>query len=120
MLSQQSVVYQARLRRLVQLSCGGPVSASWALTPVVRTYNKGMHDASLVVVHEFGSQSDADMAKGALAAAGIDSMIQADSVGGMRAHVAWSGAGFKVLVREEDAADAHDVLEPGETGADGH
>jgi len=71
-----------------------------------------MHDANLVVVHEFGSQPEADMAMSALEAAGIDAMIQADSVGGMRTHVAWSGAGFKVLVREEDAADAHDVLEP--------
>jgi hypothetical protein len=39
-------------------------------------------------------------------------MIQTDSVGGMRAHVAWSGARFKVLVREEDVVDARDVLEP--------
>ena len=71
-----------------------------------------MHDENLVVVHEFGSQPEAAMAKSALEGAGIDAMIQADSVGGMRSHVAWSGAGFKVLVREEDAADAHDVLEP--------
>jgi hypothetical protein len=71
-----------------------------------------MHDANLVVVHEFGSQPEADMAKSALEAAGIDAMIQADSVGGMRTHVAWSGAGFKLFVREEDAVDAHDVLDP--------
>jgi hypothetical protein len=71
-----------------------------------------MQDANLVVVHEFSSQSEADMAKSALEASGIDAMIQADSVGGMRAHVAWSGAGFKLLVREEDALDAHEVLEP--------
>jgi hypothetical protein len=71
-----------------------------------------MHVANLVVVHAFGSQPEADMAKSALQAAGIDAMIQADSVGGMRAHVAWSGAGFKVLVREEDAVDARAVLEP--------
>lgn len=77
-----------------------------------------MEAANLVVVHEFGSQSQADLAKSALEAAGIDAMIQADSVGGMRSHVAWSGAGFKVLVREEDAVDAHVVLEsPGETPA---
>ena len=66
----------------------------------------------LVVVHAFGTQPEADMAKSALEGAGIDAMIQADSVGGMRAHVAWSGSGFKVLVREEDVAEAHDVLEP--------
>jgi hypothetical protein len=71
-----------------------------------------MHDANLVAVHEFGSQAEADIARSALQGAGIDAMIQADSVGGMRAHVAWSGAGFKVLVREEDVVDARSVLEP--------
>jgi Putative prokaryotic signal transducing protein len=71
-----------------------------------------MHDANLVVVHAFSSQPEAELAKSALEGAGIDAMIQADSVGGMRAHVAWSGAGFKVLVREEDEVDARGVLEP--------
>ena len=65
----------------------------------------------LIVVHEFASQPEADLAKSALEAAGIDSMIQADAVGGMRSHVAWSGRGFKVLVREEDIAEAQQVLE---------
>jgi len=71
-----------------------------------------MHDAELVIVHSFDNGAEAEVARSALEAAGIDSMIQADSVGGMRTHVAWSGAGFKLLVREEDAVDAHDVLEP--------
>jgi hypothetical protein len=70
-----------------------------------------MPEANLVIVHAFGSQPEADLAKSALEGAGIEAMIQADSVGGMRTHVAWSGAGFKVLVREEDAADARDILE---------
>ena len=52
------------------------------------------------------------MAKSALESAGIDAMIQADSAGGMRPHLAWSGSGFRVLVREEDAANARDVLQP--------
>lgn len=52
------------------------------------------------------------MAKGALEAAGIQAMIQADTAGGMREHLAWSGAGFKILVREEDATVARDVLTP--------
>ena len=30
----------------------------------------------------------------------------------MRDHLAWSGFGFKVLVREEDAAAAREVLHP--------
>jgi len=73
-----------------------------------------MRQTDLVVVHSFGSQPEADLAKGALEAAGIDAIIQADSVGGMRPHIAWGGNGFKVLVRLEDEADAREVLEPAE------
>jgi len=39
-------------------------------------------------------------------------MIQADTAGGMRQHLAWSGLGFRVLVCEEDVAMARDVLSP--------
>ena len=70
-----------------------------------------MADGDLVVVHTFPSQPDAALARSALEAAGIESMIQADSIGGMRPHVAWASGGFKVLVREEDEAEARDVLD---------
>jgi hypothetical protein len=70
-----------------------------------------MPEANLVVVQAFNKEWESEMAKGALKAAGIDAMIRADSVGGTRPHVAWAGGGFKVLVREEDAAVAHDVLD---------
>lgn len=69
-----------------------------------------MSDAKLVVVQSFGNRAEAELAKGALQAAGIQAMTQADTVGGMREHIAWSGAGFQVFVREEDAAAARDVL----------
>jgi hypothetical protein len=39
-------------------------------------------------------------------------MIQADTAGGMRQHLAWSGLGFRVLVCEEEVAMARDVLNP--------
>jgi len=71
-----------------------------------------MHHAELVVVRAYGNRAEAELAKGALEAAGIPSMIQADSVGGMREHLAWSGAGFRILVRKGDAAAARDVLTP--------
>jgi Putative prokaryotic signal transducing protein len=71
-----------------------------------------MHDSKLVVVQSYGSRPEAELAKGALEAAGIPSMIQSDTVGGMREHLAWSGAGFRILVREEDATAARDVLSP--------
>ena len=75
-------------------------------------YNGHMDRSTLVVVQAFATQMDADLAKSVLESAGIDSMIQADRAGGMRDHLAWSGFGFKVLVREEDAAGARDVLNP--------
>jgi hypothetical protein len=71
-----------------------------------------MRDAKLVVVHAFASEPEADMAKSALESAGIDAMIQADSAGGMRPHLAWASGGFKILVRDEDVAAAREVLKP--------
>jgi Putative prokaryotic signal transducing protein len=71
-----------------------------------------MRDSNLVVVQAFASQAEADLAKAALESAGIDAMIQADRAGGMRDHLAWSGFGFKVLVREEDVAAAREAINP--------
>ena len=67
-------------------------------------YNGLMDHSKLVLVQAFGSEAEADLAKSMFESAGIDSMIQADTAGGMRDHLAWSGFGFKVLVRDEDAA----------------
>jgi len=80
--------------------------------PLIRDIILIMQDAKLVVVQSYGSRPEADLAKGALEDAGIQAMVQADTAGGMREHLAWSGAGFKILVREEDATVARDVLAP--------
>jgi Putative prokaryotic signal transducing protein len=80
--------------------------------PLVRAYNSTMQHPELVVVQSYGSRTEADLAKGALEDAGIQAMIQADTAGGMREHLAWSGAGFRILVREEDATVAQEVLTP--------
>jgi hypothetical protein len=69
-----------------------------------------MSDAEIVVVHTFGSQPEADLAKSALEAAGIDALIKEDSAGGMRPSLAWA-AGYEVCVRAEDADAARDVLD---------
>jgi Putative prokaryotic signal transducing protein len=71
-----------------------------------------MGNSLLVVVQAFGSRAAADVARGFLQTAGIEAMIQADTAGGMRQHLAWSGSGFRVLVREEDLAAAREVLAP--------
>jgi putative signal transducing protein len=70
-----------------------------------------MREANLVVIHAFNTQAEADIAMSALESAEIDAILQADTGGGMRPHLAWSGAGFKLLVREEDAAAAREILE---------
>ena len=71
-----------------------------------------MQHRNLVVVKAFGNRIEAELAKGALENAGIQATMQADSVGGMREHIAWSGAGFQILVREQDAAAALHALTP--------
>ena len=75
-----------------------------------------MDDAKLVVVKSYSSRAEAQLAKGALEAAGIPAMTQADTAGRMREHLAWSGAGFQVWVREEDAEAAREMLTQLENG----
>jgi hypothetical protein len=71
-----------------------------------------MGHPQLVVLKAFGDRIEAELAKGALENAGIEATIQSDTVGRMREHIAWSGAGFQVLVREEDLAAAREALIP--------
>jgi len=71
-----------------------------------------MDHTKLVIVQRYGTRPEVEVAKSELESAGIQAMIQGDTAGGMREHLAWSGAGFKILVREEDATDARDVLTP--------
>jgi hypothetical protein len=78
----------------------------------MEAYNMVMQRPNLVVAQSFGSRAEAELAKTALESAGIDAIIQADSVGGMREHMAWSGEGFQILVREDDVTEARAVLTP--------
>jgi hypothetical protein len=63
---------------------------------------------SLVTVGTFLNHVDADLAKSALEAAGIDAMIRSDDCGGVRPHL-WMG-GIQLLVRDEDAQRAIEIL----------
>ena len=65
---------------------------------------------SLVPVGTFLNHIEADLAKSALEAAGIESMIASDDCGGVRPHL-WMG-GVQVLVRDEDAQRAMEILNP--------
>ena len=69
-----------------------------------------MSQSDLVVVQSYGTEGEAEVAKGVLESSGIDAMIQADTAGRMREHLAWSGLGHRVLVREADAAMARSLL----------
>jgi hypothetical protein len=66
-------------------------------------------DANLIVVATFSTSQEADLAKSALDAAGIDAMIRADTGGGMRPSLAWAG-GVQVIVRAADASAAGEIL----------
>lgn len=63
----------------------------------------------LVVVATYLTGFDADLARTALEAAGVDCMVRADDCGGLRPHL-WMG-GVKLLVRREDREKAEEVLE---------
>lgn len=69
-----------------------------------------MSQSDLVVVQSYGTEGEAEVAKGVLESSGIDAMVQADTAGRMREHLAWSGLGHRLLVREEDAATARSLL----------
>jgi hypothetical protein len=68
-----------------------------------------MTRTDLVVVRTFSSQIEADLARSALEAAGIDVMIHSDSVGGE--YPSDGGFGYDVVVRPEDAAASREILE---------
>ena len=70
-----------------------------------------MDHPDLVVVRTFLNSFDAELAKSALEAAQIESMIRADDAGGMRPHL-WMG-GIELVVRAEDAERANEVLGSG-------
>jgi uncharacterized protein (UPF0371 family) len=68
-----------------------------------------MDSADLVVVHTFSSQIEADLARSALEAAGIEAVLHFDTAGEM--YPSDGGSGYEVVVRAEDAAAAREVLE---------
>ena len=68
--------------------------------------------SDLIAVSMFRSTADAQIAKGVLDEAGIDSMIRADNAGGM--YPAISGA--ELLVRSEDIDKAQEALQQRDAG----
>jgi hypothetical protein len=67
-----------------------------------------MSNVELVTVGSFANRIEAEMAQGALEAAGIESMILADDAGGQYAALALTGV--RLLVHAEDMEQARDIL----------
>jgi hypothetical protein len=69
-----------------------------------------MADPDLVVVHTFNSRPEAEMAKSALDAAGIEAMVMADDAAGIQPGL-WEGRGVAIVVNRENEQAARDILD---------
>ncbi|HEY7288935.1 MAG TPA: hypothetical protein VH583_03785 [Vicinamibacterales bacterium] len=63
----------------------------------------------LVVVKVFPNRVEADVAKSALDAAGIESMVLSDDAGGLQPGL-WESRGVAVVVQRDHQHAAHEVL----------
>ncbi len=73
--------------------------------------------SNLVVVGTFNTRPEADLARSALEAAGIDAVVAADDAGGVQPGL-WEGQGVAVLVDREDEQEAREVLTADATPAE--
>jgi hypothetical protein len=69
-----------------------------------------MQEPDQVVVGSFRSRVEAELAQGALDAAGIASVLTADDAGGLYPNLLVPSGGVRLQVRPEDAALATEVL----------
>jgi hypothetical protein len=86
--------------------------------PPVHTRRKAEADnPELVVIREYPTTIDAELAKSALESVGIESMIRSDDKGGQSPGLAF-GRGVELLVRADDVDAADDILNV--EGIEGH
>jgi hypothetical protein len=69
-----------------------------------------MTESDLVIVGSFANRIEAEVAQGALHAAGIESVITADDAGGQYAALAFTGSGVRVSVCSGDREQAEEIL----------
>jgi len=69
-----------------------------------------MAGSDLVVLRTFNDRIEAELAQSALEAAGIESMTRGDDAGGTQPGL-WASTGVDLLVREEDATNAREILD---------
>ncbi len=67
--------------------------------------------SDIICVKVFGSRTDAEIAKSALAAAGIESYLDADDAGGMYPFpMSGNPKGVKLLIKSSDSIEAKKVI----------
>ncbi len=64
----------------------------------------------LVVVRRFGDRFEAEVAKSALEAAGIEAMVRSDDMGATQPGL-WPARHVDLIVRAEDEAQAREILD---------
>jgi len=69
---------------------------------------------NLVVARSFLNRFEADVAKSALDAAGIESVVRADDMGGMRPAM-WLGSAVQLLVHTDELERAVEILDTNAT-----
>jgi hypothetical protein len=69
----------------------------------------------LIILSTFNNHIQADLARSALDAMGIESMVRADDAGGEQPGL-WIGEGVQILVRERDAELAKMVISGSASG----
>jgi hypothetical protein len=74
-------------------------------------------EGKLVVAQVCGTQTDANIAQGALDFAGIAATIEAVPVGDKNSSLLFRDPVFRIMVGEQDAATAREVLKPSEEPA---
>ena len=74
-----------------------------------------MTSRDLIVLRTFANHIQADLARSALDAVGIESMVRADDAGGMETGL-WRSNGVQILVRSVDAKWAEEVLSASASG----
>ena len=70
-----------------------------------------MRNDPLVVVATFNDRAEADLARGALEAAGIDAAVSGDDAGTLQPALGWTGTGIRVIVHAVDAESAREILD---------
>jgi hypothetical protein len=74
-----------------------------------------MSGDDLVVLSTFTNHIEADLARSALDAMGIESLVRADDAGGTQPGL-WTGSGVQILVKARDAELAQVVLSGSASG----